>query len=245
MTLWGIADTHLSLASDKPMDVFGPSWENYVGRLKQGWQSKVGPEDTVLILGDISWALKLEEAVADLTFLHSLPGKRKILLRGNHDFWWTTRTQVQGLIEREGLDTLELFQNEALYIEEYKALLVGTRGWKIPTDDSFSREDEKVYKRELNRLDLSIQQGKKIKDKEDVKSILGLMHYPPLARDGRPSDFALKMEDFGVSICCYGHVHGPAGRQAFSGLRGSCSYMKLSSDLVDFTPVSLLSKEEE
>ncbi len=241
MAIWAIGDTHLSLSVDKSMHIFGAGWEDYVERLRQNWSTCVSDEDTVLILGDISWGMKPEEAVADLTFLHKLPGRRKILLRGNHDYWWTTRRRVDQIFEENNLHTLEIFQNEALLLEEngQNILLTGSRGWKNPMDDDFTDDDNKVYKRELERLKLSLREGNTMAQAQSIHKRLAITHYPPIQRDGRLTEFAKLLVSNQVDLCCYGHVHGLAARQAYEGTVDGCSFMKVSADYLGFRPKKL------
>lgn len=251
MAVWVIGDTHLSTLVEKPMGIFGPRWENHQERLAANWSAIVGSADCVIIAGDISWALQAEEAIADLRFLDHLPGRRKILLRGNHDYWWNTRAKVERLFRDADLQTLQVFQNEAILLTEAQRplILVGTRGWKLPTDEDFLAEDEKIYKRECERLRLSLeasrafqgQQGHENPESESDHStdlpLLAVMHYPPVTRDGRGSGFSELLEQYHVKHCYYGHVHGMAGSRSFRGERNFITYQNVACDQVDCTPV--------
>lgn len=241
MAIWAIGDTHLSHSVDKTMDVFGAGWANYTKRIAENWCALVKPEDIVLVVGDISWGLKPEEAVEDLQFLDRLPG-RKILLRGNHDYWWTTRKRVENLFVDNGIKSLEIFQNEALILEEAgkKILLIGTRAWKNPYDDDFNKEDEKVYLREIERLKLSLEEAKEIIRTETVEERLAIFHYPPVTKDGIKTEFAHLICEFGVNQCCYGHVHGHAARMAYEGSLDACYFHKVSADFLGFKPKRIM-----
>lgn len=238
MAVWIIGDPHLSFSVDKPMDIFGEAWKKHWERLQENWARDVAEDDTVIIAGDISWGMRPEDAIADLEFIHKLPGKRKILLRGNHDYWWTTRKRVENLFLENGLHSLEIFQNEATCLDssEGRILMVGSRGWSCPGDEDFSKEDEKVYKREVQRLQISLADAKKKMQKEDFVSVLGVMHYPPVNRMGLGSDFSELLEGFPVDICCYGHLHGHAAWHGFEGERNSVRYVKVSADFLSFQP---------
>ncbi|NCC83538.1 MAG: serine/threonine protein phosphatase [Clostridia bacterium] len=245
MAVWVVGDPHLSLGGDKPMDVFGPNWERHQERLADNWRALVGEEDCVIVAGDVSWALRIEDAVPDLRFLDSLPGKRKILLRGNHDYWWTTRRKVTLLLEENQLTTLQIFQNEAILLEEaaLPLLMVGTRGWKLPFDEDFSAEDRKVYLREVERLRLSLKAAADLRQSDGEGGTQGnriglvaVLHYPPVSRDGRGSELSDLLEAACVKACYYGHVHGYAGRQSFRGERNGIEYFNIACDQIDCTP---------
>ncbi len=241
MAVWVIGDTHLSTTVEKPMAIFGARWENHQERLATAWTSLVSAEDAVIVAGDISWALQAEDAVSDLRFIDRLPGKRKILLRGNHDYWWTTRAKVERLFLEADLPTLQLFQNEAILLSEAvePLLLVGTRGWKLPFDDDFEEADNKIYLRECERLRISLKAAALAKTNADTEAaeLVAVMHYPPVARDGRGSGFSELLEAYGVRRCYYGHVHGSAGARSFRGERNAVHYQNVACDQVDCTPV--------
>ncbi len=237
MAIWVIGDTHLSMTADKPMDIFGSDWENHQERLRQHWESMVSAEDCVIIAGDISWALTLAEAKADLAFLDALPGARKILLRGNHDYWWSTRSKVERFLEEERLLSLRLFQNEAILLDEASSpiLLVGSRGWKLPSDEEFTAGDLKILHRERERLLLSLREAKRLREDSSIPFI-GVMHFPPLNREGAPSVFTELLESYAVESCYYGHVHGSAGRQSFRGMRSGVAYKNVACDQLGCKP---------
>ena len=150
MSVFAIADLHLSLTTNKPMDVFGAGWQDYVARLEEAWRDAIGPEDTVLIPGDISWGISMEEALADLTFLDQLPGM-KILSKGNHDYWWGTNKKVEDFMAEHGLHTMKVLKNNGFVVEN--VLVAGTRGWLLPENPESKEADQKIYVREVGRLE--------------------------------------------------------------------------------------------
>ena len=228
MALYAIGDTHLSLASDKPMDVFGGGWTGYVDKLKEGFQI-ISPEDTVVICGDVSWGMSLEEARADFAFLDALPGGRKLLLKGNHDYWWTTASKMQAFFQENGFRTLEILHNNChLYGD---TALCGTRGWFYEEDRG--EHSAKIFNRELIRLEASLKAA-------GEREKLCFLHYPPLYQGYRCQEIIDLMERYGVSLCCYGHLHGGSHRLAVTGRQGNVEYRLIAADYLAFSPVKLL-----
>ena len=221
MALFAIGDTHLSLSSNKPMDVFGGGWEGYVDKLRAGFGA-VGPEDTVVLCGDLSWGMGLEEARADFAFLDALPGGRKLLLNGNHDYWWNTAAKMNRFFAENGFSTLQILHNNCYEYGEYA--LCGTRGW-------FYEEtgDQKVFKRELIRLEASLQAA-------GGRPKLCFLHYPPLYQGYTCPEIIALLEQYQVKLCCYGHLHGGSHRLAVEGLYGGVEYRLVSADYVGFRP---------
>ena len=225
MTLFAIGDLHLPGGQDKPMDVFGPGWEGHMGRIAESWRSQVKPEDAVLIPGDISWAMTLDQARADLQEIGRLPG-RKVLIRGNHDYWWGGITRVREALA-EGMYAL---QQDALDLGE--TVVCGTRGWIIPTGDMpLEGADRKIYQRELARLDMALEAARKMAEGRPVTVML---HYPPVLNYQRTSGFSERMEAFGVRVCVYGHLHGAGIQAGFTGMLGGVRYELASCDSQDF-----------
>lgn len=225
MKLFAIADLHLPGGQVKPMDVFGPHWERHFERISEDWRRRVGEEDAVLIPGDISWAMQLRDARPDLQAIGALPGQ-KVLVKGNHDFWWASITQVREALP-EGMTAL---QHSACDLGE--AVVCGTRGWLIPTQDTpLGAEDEKIYRRETQRLTLALQQAREMAGERPV---IVMMHYPPLYDLERESDFTALMEQWGVHTCVYGHLHGAGIRAGFSGWHRGVRYLLTSCDSLDF-----------
>ncbi|MBQ6388822.1 MAG: metallophosphoesterase [Mogibacterium sp.] len=230
MKIFAIADLHLSNSEniDKPMDAFGAGWENHAERLKAAWTEKVSDSDIVLIPGDISWGLKLEEAMADFAWLHSLPGT-KILSKGNHDLWWGRINYLNTLY-----DDIVFLQNDCYVIEDEGLVITASRGWPYPGSDEYTEHDEKIYARELQRMKLGLDAAKaKAPDAE----IIVCLHYPPTDPSGRRTGFTDILEEYGVSKCIYGHLHGYAafGRGIKGNLRG-VEYQLVSLDYVGGQP---------
>lgn len=224
MSLFALADLHLSFGSNKPMDVFGETWHNHATRIRDAWKDCVSANDYVLIPGDISWAMREQEVVPDMQFLQELPGK-KILLKGNHDYWWSTKRKVEILAG----PLCSILQNNAIELEDFT--LVGTRGWSLPDTTNFSSEDEAIYVREISRLRLSLEQGYPL-----GKPMLAMMHYPPTSHRGEQTAFTDLLEQFGVTHCIYGHLHGTAHKYRVQGFIRNVNYQLVASDYLNFTP---------
>ncbi|MCI2106263.1 MAG: metallophosphoesterase [Intestinimonas sp.] len=227
MALFAIGDTHLSFGSPKPMDVFGGKWVGYVDKLREGFQC-VGPEDTVVLCGDLSWGMSLEEAEQDFAFLDALPGKRKLLLKGNHDYWWNTAAKMNGFFEAHRFQTLKILHNNCYFYGD--TALCGTRGWFYEEDEG--GHNEKVFRRELLRLETSLKAAG-----EHEK--LCFLHYPPCYEGYTCAEIIALMEQYEVACCCYGHLHGGSHRLAISGQRGSIEYHLISADHLEFRPFLL------
>ncbi|NLA46236.1 MAG: hypothetical protein GX866_01685, partial [Firmicutes bacterium] len=227
MAIWAIADLHLSHDRAKPMDIFGPCWENHAEKIAANWRRLVGGDDLVIVAGDISWAMQLSEAAADLNWIASLPG-RKLLLRGNHDYWWSSISKVRAALP-PGMAAL---QNDHYVFEDWA--ICGSRGWICPGEEGFDSEhDEKIYRREIGRLELSLESAR-LAGRE---RIVAALHYPPFNRQGSPSGFTELLERYGVSYCVYGHIHDEGRDRLFQGERGGVNYIFVAADGVDFTPV--------
>ncbi len=225
--IFAIGDLHLSLSvENKAMDVFGPGWANHVARLKEGWQDTVGEEDLVLVPGDISWGLRLEEALADLDFIHGLKGT-KILLRGNHDYWWTGYSKVKSILP----PSVKAVQNDALL---WNGVIVGgTRGWNTPLSPDFSEsKDRKIFEREKLRLGLSL----RAMDDMAGRLRVVMLHYPPFNEKGEPTDFADLIRGHGVDHAVYGHLHGRSCLGSFEGDHEGTRYHLVSADHLQFVP---------
>lgn len=203
MKIFAISDLHLSIASDKPMNVFGGSWEGYWEKIKENWLNKVTEYDVVLIAGDISWGMSLEQALPDLEAIAALPGK-KVLTKGNHDYWWSTYKKITSL----NLENMYFIQNNAVKIGDY--IFCGTRGWTVDDDDNFSPEDKKIYDREVIRLGLTLKSAEQLR--VNGETIVGMIHYPPFNYRFEDSDFTKLFEEYGVKKVIYGHLHGNSAR---------------------------------
>lgn len=227
MALYAIGDTHLSLGGDKPMDVF-PGWRNYVERLENNWRRMVTPEDTVVLVGDISWAMTLEECGQDFAFLQNLPG-HKFIIKGNHDYWWNSRAKMDDYLAANGFDTLKILHNNSALVEG--CAVCGTRGWVLEEGQA---HDEKVQKREAGRLRMSLEDAQR--NNPGAKKVV-FLHYPPLLATGAMSqDIIDIMNEFGVKRCFFGHLHGPAVRWCLQGEVGGIRYKLVSADSLDFRP---------
>lgn len=223
MAIYAIADLHLSFSTDKPMDIFGDQWTDHAEKIKTHWLEKVNSEDTVLIPGDISWALTLEEAKIDLEWLHHLPGK-KILIRGNHDYWWSTLKKMKSLY-----DDIDFVHNSYSVAEGYA--ICGTRGWVIPNDSSFTEQDAKIYKREIHRMKLSLETAVK----DGYTQCIVMLHYPPTNDKKEMSEMQELLSNYPVKHVVYGHLHTKhCWRLSLNGTHDDIEYHMVSSDYLNF-----------
>lgn len=223
MSVYAISDLHLSKVNPKPMDIFGPNWENHWEKIKADWIDNVSDEDTVLIPGDISWALSLDDAFPDIMEISKLPGK-KILLKGNHDYWWSSLSKVKNILPAD----IDVIQNNFKDVGDY--YICGTRGWMLPDDDRFKSEDMKVYKRELIRLELSLS-GLPF---PRSKKVIVMLHYPPVYEKGKPSEFIEIMKKHNVDTCVYGHLHGENLKRVVEGQVEGINLYMVSCDYLGF-----------
>lgn len=229
MALFVMGDLHLSLSSDKSMDIFG-GWENYVERIKENWNREVSPEDTVVVPGDISWAMSLKEAEADFSFIHGLPG-RKIILKGNHDYWWTTAAKMNNFLAENGFDSIFILHNNHYAYGNYG--ICGTRGW---INDDSEPADAKVLAREAQRLETSIASA----ENAGLEPLV-FLHYPPLYGNEYNPDLLEVMYRHNIKRCWYGHIHGKKGHQnAVNGERDGIDFRLVSADYVQFCPVKIM-----
>ena len=228
MALYAIGDTHLSLNSNKSMEIFGIGWENYVERLKSGF-ADVNEADTVVLCGDLSWGMSLQEAAKDLAFLdHELPGE-KWILKGNHDYWWATAAKMNQFFQEEGLSHLHILHNNCAFYGE--TALCGTRGWFF--EENGGPHWEKVFNRELLRLETSL---KTAGEREKIC----FLHYPPLYKGYCCKEIIELLERYGVKACYYGHLHGPSHRLAVQGVQENIDYRLVAADFVGFAPKKIL-----
>lgn len=222
MALFAIGDLHMSTAVPKPMDKFG--WYDHVQRITEDWKENVKQDDIVLIVGDISWAMKLEDAKFDLEKLEQLPGT-KVMIRGNHDYWWSSVTKMKGLFPK-----FHFIQNNHIVLGNY--LIFGTRGWLCPNKRQFDENDKKIYEREVKRLEFSISSytGRD----ETLKKVV-MLHYPPMNELAEESGFTEILDREGIDILCYGHLHGRESHMTgFQGKRKDTTYHLVSCDYLDF-----------
>ena len=227
--LFAIADTHLSFSTDKPMGVFGDSWKSHAERLAEAWREDVSEGDTVIVAGDISWALKPAESIADLDFLHGLPGS-KLLVRGNHDPWWQGIKRLNAMY-----GDMRFLQNDHVMFRDGLAIC-GSRGWGLPGLEDYGEDDEKILARELLRLEMSLEDAVKA----GAEDILCAMHFPPALTPANTSPFTELIERYPVSQVIYGHLHGPqAFRKGIQGEHRGIRYILVSSDFLDFRPLRI------
>ena len=226
MSVYIIGDTHLSGGADKPMDVFGGAWENYTEKLFTLWRGTVSPDDTVVIAGDVSWAMSINDAVTDLRAISELPGKTAIV-KGNHDYWWETVSKMNRILSQSGVEGIEFIYNSCITADGIS--VCGTRGWVIPQDDS----DVKMVAREAGRLDRSLSCAPP--DTEKV----AVLHYPPVTESGEIPEFIEVMQKHGVKRCFYGHLHGVSIKKAVTGRHFDIDFSLVSADSLDFCPIRI------
>ncbi len=232
MRLFALGDPHLALGCDKPMDIFGDHWRDHAGQIARAWDERVDADDVVLLVGDISWARNAAEVKPDFDFLAARPGRLRVLLRGNHDSWWTSPAAVRRLLPASGFHALH---NDALRLPE-GVVLCGARGWEAPGMPWFDREkDLAVYERELARLDLSLGRAAALRQPGDI--LVALLHYPPLAPGEATSPVLDRLARAGVRAAAYGHLHG-ADDHAWAprGERSGVELHFVAADAVDFAP---------
>jgi predicted phosphohydrolase len=227
MSLFAIADLHLSLSSGKPMDVF-TGWEDYLVKLDKNWHNIVFENDTVVLPGDISWAMSLDEAVMDLKYLNALPG-RKIILKGNHDYWWTTVRRMNAFIAENSLDSISVLHNTAVTVGG--VCVCGTRGWFY---DDTEAADKKVLMREAGRLETSIAEG----EKTGLETVV-FLHYPPIYNGSICIEIMDVLVRHKIKRCYYGHLHGRATAFAFEGLYEGICFKLISADYLRFSPLAI------
>ena len=228
MALYVIGDLHLSFAVNKPMDIFGGAWDGYVDKIRAGL-SVLTPADTLILCGDTSWGISLAEALEDFRFLDSFPGE-KWLVKGNHDYWWTTKAKTMRFFQDNHIHSLNILHNTAILREE--KILCATRGW-FDVEEGQEPQDEKVLKRECGRLVMSLEEGKKLGQGD----IICFLHYPPLYEGYRCDPIWHVLQEYHVARCYYGHLHGHACRRRLEGEQEGIDLRLISADHVDFKPV--------
>ena len=227
MALYAVGDLHLSFFRDKPMDIFGANWENHAEKIKKGFEC-VSENDTTVICGDISWGMNMEEAKEDFRFIDALPG-RKIILKGNHDYWWSTASKAHRFFEENGIKSIDILHNNFFEYGEYA--LCGTRGW-FYEEEKGVKHDRKIMRRELMRLEASLEAAGERKK-------LVFLHYPPIFLKYRCDEILELLKKHEVRLCCYGHIHGKGCAAAFNGWRDGTEFRLVSADHLDFTPIKL------
>ena len=228
MALYAIGDLHLCLGASKPMDIFGGAWVGYKDKLRQGL-SVIGPEDTTVLLGDLSWALDLQQAKEDFAFINAIPG-RKIILKGNHDYWWSTASKFYAFCKENGFENMFILNNNAYEYEN--VAICGTRGWFFEEQRS-TTQDEKVFKRELLRLEASLKAA-------GEKQKIVFLHYPPRYKGYECGEILEILRKYEVRRCFYGHLHGPSHKLAMEGLWDGTEFRLVAADFVNFSPVTVI-----
>ncbi len=228
MALYAIGDLHLCLGAEKPMDVFGGAWIGYMEKLRQNLKM-IGPEDTTVLLGDLSWALDLNDAQADFSWIDEIPG-RKIILKGNHDYWWSTAKKFYNFCETNKFTNQFILNNNHYAYDDWA--ICGTRGWFFEEDRS-GAHDEKVFKRELLRLEASLLSA------GDLRKLV-FLHYPPRYKGYVCREIVEMLEKYGVERCYYGHLHGASHKLAVEGLWNGIEYRLVSADYLNFTPLKVI-----
>lgn len=228
MALFVLSDLHLSFAQDKPMDIFGPMWLEHDKKITENWHQNIKEEDTILLGGDLSWSLKMEDAKQELDYIASLPG-RKIAIKGNHDLWWSSVNKLNKLYSN-----FFFLQNNFYSYKDYA--ICGSRGWISEGSEKFTSSDEKIYKREILRLRMSLDAAKK----SGFEKIIVMIHYPPVNEKGEKSLFTELFEEYKVETVLYGHLHGRALKNAFTGVHNGINYILTSGDFLDFMPLKLM-----
>ena len=230
MSIYTIGDLHLSFKENKPMDIFGGNWEEHYEKIKEDWNLKVKENDLVVLSGDFSWATYLKDTDEDFKYLNDLPGK-KILLKGNHDYWWTTVTSMRKFLVENEYENIDFLHNNSFEYED--KIIVGTRGW---SKTEGTEDDDKIINREVLRLELSIKDG--IKNFGEDKEIIVFMHYPPIIKsnllNNELSGFVKIMKEYNVKRCYYGHLHSNSIRDAVEGEHFGIEFKLVSADGLDF-----------
>lgn len=224
MALYAIGDLHLSLGAPKPMDIFGGNWVGYMDKLKAG-MSVLKPEDTIVILGDLSWALGLEEAKDDFAWINEIPGN-KIIIKGNHDYWWSTAAKFNKFCQENNFKNQFVLNNNHYVYDDWA--ICGTRGWFFEEEKS-GQHDEKVFKREIGRLEASLKSAGELKK-------LVFLHYPPRYKGYTCPEILTLLKEYDVRYCFYGHLHGASHGLALEGLWDGIEYRLVSADRLDFKP---------
>lgn len=227
MRLFAIGDLHMSGGDDKPMDVFGSQWDRHFFHISENWRRLVGEEDTVLIPGDISWAMQLRDAEEDLREIGRLPGT-KVLCKGNHDYWWNSISQVRSILPA----SVRALQHSATDLGEY--VVCGTRGWQIPTEEQpLGEQDVKIFRRETERLRLALDAAAGI---AAGRPVVAMLHYPPLLAGEKDTAFTALLEEYGVHTAVYGHLHAQGIQSGFTGEHRGVRYHLVSCDSIGFAP---------
>ena len=230
MALFAIGDLHLSLGTDKPMDVFGAGWDNYVERISEGF-SDLTENDVCVLCGDLSWAMTLEESLEDFRFIDRLPG-RKIILKGNHDYWWSTVTKIKSFFDANNITTIDILHNNCFFYDDIA--ICGTRGWFFEEESGEAEQNKKILNREMMRLERSLEAAGQASRK------ICFFHYPPRYNKYTCDEIIQKMNEHGVKECWYGHIHSYGHKFAVQGDIGGIMYNMVSADYVKFRPIKVI-----
>jgi predicted phosphohydrolase len=230
MRVFAIGDLHLAGGTGKTMDRFGEHWRGHDQKIFEAWERDVSNDDLVLIVGDTSWAMRLQEALPDLDRVGQMPGL-KLLLKGNHDYWWDSRSKMSRMLH----SSITILQGSSIIVN--RIAVAGTRGWVCPTDSNFDEKDSKIYEREIRRLRsaLSTLKGRE----SEFDALIVALHYPPLSGVHEPSGFTELIDEYQANVCVYGHLHGEDIRMALTGLRGKTKYCLVSADAANFAPAEI------
>ena len=220
--IYAIGDLHFDSSEQKPMDIFGDNWINHKDKIILDWKNKVSDNDLVLVPGDISWALKLSEAIPDLKLINSLPGK-KVFIKGNHDYWWEGISRLRAL----GLESIVFLRNSSFIYKD--TAIVGTRGWASRDSEGFDESDEKIFKRELLRLEASL-----LSVEQEVDKKIAMLHYPPFNNKLQPNEFVEILKKYNVDTCIYGHLHADGHKYSVEGDVEGIKFHLVASDYLDF-----------
>ena len=229
MALFAIGDPHLSLGSQKPMDIFA-GWEGYAEKLAKNWRATVSPEDTVVLAGDISWGMSLEEALPDFEHINSVPGAKKLILKGNHDYWWSSVSKMNAFFDAHGLSSLHILHNNAYAAEGFA--ICGSRGWIFENGEA---HDDKIINREAMRIEASLKAAAEIPGERML-----FLHYPPVFAGQELTRFIELMRQYGITRCFYGHIHGAAGhKRAVKGQYMGVRFELVAADYLGFAPLRI------
>jgi predicted phosphohydrolase len=231
MSLYAISDLHLPGNQEKPMDIFGDHWADHWQQISDSWKKNIDDNDIVLIAGDISWAMNYDDVQDDIDKISSMPG-HKVIIKGNHDYWWQSLTKLRNILPAK----MYAIQNDAVKIDDY--VICGTRGWTCPGTNKFSADDEKIYKREAERLKLSMMKAER--EREENTKLAVMMHFPPFNDKQDENLFTQQLEAIKPDIVIYGHLHGFGAISAFEGNLRGVEYKMTACDFINFMPIKLL-----
>ena len=230
MPIYTIGDLHLSFHENKPMSIFGENWEQHTEKIKKNWIKSVKEDDLIVIPGDFSWSTYLKDTYEDFKYLNDLPGK-KLLLKGNHDYWWTTVTSMKKFLKENHFDSIDFIYNTAYEFENY--IIAGTRGW----GQNEEADNKKLLNRETIRLEISLEKAKQF-NQDNSKEIIAFFHYPPITKaniqNEEKNEFIELMNKYNVKRCYYGHLHSSSINEAFEGIYAGICFKLVSADSLDF-----------